>query len=65
MGEIYAAEVTSRSSSASGTGRRLVFRGQGVNVVLPSVTPDLDCEDRDILKMVETIHILGKEEVCV
>lgn len=53
----------SRSSSSSGTGRRLVFRGQGVNVLLPSVIPELDCEGNDILEMVSRIHLLEKEEV--
>ena len=53
----------SRSSSASGTGRRLVFRGQGVNVVLPSVSAEIAWENTDILEMVEKIHSLAKDEV--
>ena len=52
-----------RSNSSSGTGRRLVFRGQGVNVVLPSVIPELNWEESDILEMVSRIHLLEKEEV--
>lgn len=63
--EGYAAADVRRSSSASGTGRRLVFRGQGVNVVLPSVSPEVTLEGSDVLDMVEKIHTLGKEEVWV
>ena len=53
----------SRSSSSSETARRLVFRGQGVNVVLPSVIPEINGEGSEILEMVSRIHLLGKEEV--
>jgi len=63
--ETNAALDMSPSSSSSGTSRRLVFRGQGVNVVLPSVIPEITWEVGDILEMVSKIHSFGNEEVCV
>ena len=63
--EQHAAMDLSRSSSSSGTARRLVFRGQGVNIVLPNVIPEITWEISDILDMVSKIHKFGKDEVCV
>jgi hypothetical protein len=56
----------SQSSSYGGQGsKRLCFRGQRVNVILPSTTPDTSQWIDDILSYVTSIHALDDDEASI
>ena len=53
----------SRSSSYNGDSKRLVYKGQSVNVILPSSSPDISNEVDDVLTRVRDIHLDSPEDV--
>lgn len=56
--------IVSRSSLYGGRDlKRLSFRGQSVNVILPSITPEISQWIDDVLLNVKNIHELVEEGV--
>ena len=62
----------SNSRSVSGSSlyggldsKRLTFRGQSVNVILPSITPEISPWIDDVLLNVKNIHELAQEGVRI
>jgi hypothetical protein len=55
------AQSMSRNSSFTGDTKRLVYKGQSVNILLPSSSPDILNENDDVLARVRDIHEDGTE----